>query len=508
MTNNKEKSEFFTIFILPFKYEVKNIDKLAPKKLGEKFTKGNKNSEKGWCAESYSIDNTNNYNEFYYFHPFIRRAIFNKYKEANIEYLTRTDYKELEVEYFEGNSTKTITTEIKSIDLHIFENQIGLLTITTEQTNPISFEEVLRYNDIVRRIYPPYFDNGSLESVKRISKMLPIKVSLKGNNPDLVENFPDSILPTENEERRYDDTVYISRIIEGILSPLELKKRKNMELKKGKFYFTHYADERMFILSYYSDAHLSGNIKESKSFENSDDWYRFIFVDGGYIGIENDEMKKELLNKHTYSRWLNYGTLFGMSRYSFVMLCDDSGFSRGFLKQQMKSMYYQISLIVLLQHAMLLKFEEDVNHLTEEFRLRKLSKDNKTMAENLHGDFIKFMNKYWTNEITPQEQGIEIYNQFRELTNITELFNEVKTEISELVSFVDNKIGAEADERLRWLTYWGAFLSALILFEGVFSKIIPIEIIFHARLIFSILMFGVLIYLIYHEFVAKKIKLF
>jgi len=184
----------------------------------------------------------------------------------------------------------------------------------------------------------------------------------------------------------------------------------------------------MFIVSYYSDKKLSDELSRKRGceyiYERSNDWYRFVFVDGNFTNVQNDDLKRELIRKHTYARWAGGGSLYGMSRYSLVLLCDesdDSDDSEKMLKQHINSIYYQMAMIVLFQRAMLLKFAEDLDELIKEFKVGRLSEPLQRKAEKLHGDFIKFINKYWFIEVTPQEQGIEMYNQWLGLVGLDKL---------------------------------------------------------------------------------------
>lgn len=58
-------------------------------------------------------------------------------------------------------------------------------------------------------------------------------------------------------------------------------------------------------------------------------------------------------------------------------------------------------------------------------------------------------------KLPPQEQGIEIYNQWMELLNLEKLYNELQREISELAGYVENKIEAETNNRVAMITYVG-----------------------------------------------------
>ncbi|MBU0566644.1 hypothetical protein KJ693_06980 [bacterium] len=180
-------NDFLTIFIFPFKYERRGDKELKPDEIARILQGKNKGPKDGWAKQHFSPHNEDHYNEFHYFHPFVHNTIFNKKgnkkkgKKGNegMEYLTREDFKELEVYRDETKREEpSITTTVKSIDMHLFDNQIGLLTITTEKKEETDFPSFLRYNDIARRVYPPFLgkDNpgDNTYAPKYGSKLLPI----------------------------------------------------------------------------------------------------------------------------------------------------------------------------------------------------------------------------------------------------------------------------------------------------------------------------------------------
>ena len=306
--------------------------------------------------------------------------------------------------------------------------------------------------------------------------LLPLRISLC---KDRCEPISEPFKSIDLEANKEKDIVSLSNIITELLLPFELKDQHDKKMDKGKIYYTPFIDDRMFIVSYYADKGLSDKLIQrccnGYEYETSDDWYRYIFVDGGGDGIANNAMKKELITKHTYIRWADCGSFFGMSRYSFVLLCSTD--APAFLKQHMKSMYYQMALIVLFQRAMLLKFAGDVDEVTRGFKRGKPSIKLKDDSDRLHGDFIKFVNKYWFIEVTPQEQGIEIYNQWMGVLNLEKLYNEVQREVSELAEYVENKIEAETNKSLAMITYvgfplaiLGLVLSFWAIYEGKINK--------------------------------------
>ena len=488
-------NDFFTTFIFPFKYE-NNEGKVTPAEAARLICGSNNDKKQGWCIEPHAIERDLDYNEYYYFYYYVREALYSR-PNKGLKFLTREDFKKYKVTYYiTKDETETISLDIKSIDLHLFDNQIGILTITTEKEETdttTTFEKFLRYNDVARRVYPPYLAASNefgpeynTAPAKRGAKILPDRVALykSDNDKKPLEARFEHIQLDEKSKKLF----YLSEIIEQLLAPFHL--REDSGRKKREIYFTPFTDDRMFVVSYFADKELSAKLTEKRKktakdgeeneellpypYENSDEWYRFLFVDGGSPGLANDSMKTELIKKHTYDRWVDYGNLIGMCRYSLVLLCSldkkseknkDPFYIK--LKNDMKSMYYQMALAVLFQRAMLIKFSEDIEKTTALFDVGMLNNEIKNKADQLQGDFIKFINKYWFTELTPQEQGIEMYNQWLGLLSLDKLYNQIEKEISALSEYIENKLQAERNALMFMITRLGLPLATITLILSV-----------------------------------------
>jgi hypothetical protein len=437
------------------------------------------------------------YNEWHYFHPYVRDMIYETHlsESKELEFLTRTDYTRLCVQTVDGNDApKHMSVDVKSIDLHLYNNQIGLLTITTESEGKYTFAEMLRFNDNARRVYSPYLgwyewkdekktehreEASNTSSSRKLGRLIPNTITLSGGSSPLIQQvFGDIRLPQSEP--------FVSKIITELLSPLQPSPWKNNERRTGnetEYFFKPFTDDRMFIVSFCANndlSHrLSGKCCNQFEFESSTEWYRFIFVDGAFAGIANETMKRELVRKHTYARWVEYGTLFGMSRYSFVVLADEGEFSKKVIYHHVKRQYYQLAILILFQRAMLLKFSQDVKDLTKELQdighSSRISESTFEKADTLHGDFIRFTNRYWHEEVTPQEQGIEIYNEWLRLLDHDRLYEEVKGEIDDVANYLRTRIGRETEDSVKdltlilsVLTWWLLILTIWLVLFGDF----------------------------------------
>jgi len=479
MSVDKSKSpDFFSIFVFPFKYSRKDGGVCTPKEVADLLVSGNNSVKTGWSEETFDITRPENYNEWNYFHPFVRSMLFSG-ANSGMKYLSRVDYTQFCVQYIEAGKPVHIDMKVQSIDLHLYENQIGLLTITTEKEPgaEYSFDQLLRYNDLARRVSPQFLeDTGSSDFATATKEALVVPSCVTLNGPSvkpLQELF-------EVKEIRFGKNIpYLSRIIKGLLSPLSLKGSEESLAGAVSVFFEPYTDDRMFVISYLADADLSGTLRKltygGYHYQNSADWYRFMFVDGGSAGVANYTMRRELIAKHTYARWAMYGTLYGMTRYSFVALCEGSPSTDKVVYIPMKGCYYQIALVVLFQRAMLLHFSERVRTVIDDYRKAKSKRElNECVldAKSLQLDFISYTTKYSFSEVSPQEQGIEMYNQWTKSIELDELYHEVKEEIDQLSNFVQTELTHETDSSVRdltlvmfvltmWLVLFGDFL-----FEG------------------------------------------
>ncbi|GBD96034.1 MAG TPA: hypothetical protein ENG83_15230 [Nitrospirae bacterium] len=176
-------------------------------------------------------------------------------------------------------------------------------------------------------------------------------------------------------------------------------------------------DDRMFVVCWFGSDSSSNRLKEKKktdgaeemAYNSSNEWYKFIFVDGKDIGCASERMKRELIKSHTYDRWVESGTFFGITRYSLMCITNAINPENSFpeiLRRHMERMYYQIAIILFAQRASILKFSDDVASLSSRIRAfiqknesgkNKKTEDFENIAQDvkeLHASYIRFVNRY------------------------------------------------------------------------------------------------------------------
>lgn len=154
-------------------------------------------------------------------------------------------------------------------------------------------------------------------------------------------------------------------------------------------------------------------------------------------GAANRSFENDLIAKHSYDRWSDYGTRYGISRYSFVVLVKGSftdptnDFPQRIL-EHCKTMYLRAIFLSLTQRASIIRFSEEIAQIS---RLKENEAFNRT--DELYRHYIQFVNKYHFTEITAQEQGIEIYSMIQKHMGIRENHDALREEVSDLHTYAD-----------------------------------------------------------------------
>lgn len=486
-------------FLFPFKIEaLLNKNGKTDVDMAEVFNSALKS---GWNYKKFDPKaSRSNYNEYHYFHEYVQKALFVQKDQQEVLDLfnDRTKRKEFISYYFERDIAEDDYIEyllrmkdgsdkvkeysyrltLDHLSLRLFETGIGVLTLELLNMDHELIEDVLKINDFCRRVYPQYLDeNDGIEGTQ--DAFFPAKIDLQCKSTG-------NSIETMSEHKFLDDPLAVADYIQTII---------------GEGFYQNYRlipviDDRMYTVSWYGSDFWSGKFTEKipkrdeHGYENSDKWYQYVFLDGKWPTCQSDKMKKDLISGCTYTRWVNFGTLYGISRYSLMCLANRSGFSYGVLRRHMETMYYQIAIIVLAQRASILKFSSAISDISSDIEAflnsdegspnqtkekvllrtricrwfcRSKSDEQKPEHQNstvrlrnimervkkLHSEYIRFVNRLWFEEVTPQDQGIEMYHMAVNAMGLPAQIKEIKTEIKELYEFMDlayEKIKAEEDK--------------------------------------------------------------
>ncbi|SHH62254.1 hypothetical protein SAMN02745135_01423 [Caloranaerobacter azorensis DSM 13643] len=400
-----------------------------------------------WEYKNLIIDDNLKYNEFVYFYDNVRNSIYSRVKREsgkkeefyaqtvfNYEYKLGDDGNRYNI-YIKYNSDKDKSSDkdklyslnIDSIILKIYETGIGILSYHLSNYDSEDSKDILEINDFGRRVYPQFLktESGNIGICESLEAP---KGRFLANKLEIV--IDNKIKLEENFERDWkQNPYYISKTITGLFNENFVIKNPNMR-NNGKVEIEPIIDDRMFTICWYVNDLLADQLKgldhqERYNYLTSDFWHEYIFVDGNGSSCQSKDMLENLLREHTYDRWINYGTLYGASRYSFVCLTNSEG---TFLETHISTMYYEMVSLLLAQRAAILRFSDEISRIS----VLEESKDLFKKVSVLHKNYIQFVNRLYFREVTAQEQGIEIYDLIIKCMNIDRDIKNLGEEINSL----------------------------------------------------------------------------
>jgi len=174
--------------------------------------------------------------------------------------------------------------------------------------------------------------------------------------------------------------------------------------------------------------------------------YAFGFVDErGACSCKNRKMIKDMLKKHVYARWIDYGTINISTEYSFMCLANSMP---PFLTNPFLTQYQQMVYIALAQRASLLSLENRISHCALGMREDEDSKDSKSKRSEpsmgaeirqLQRMHIYFSSRYLLPEVTSQQQGIELYDMLLDTMLVDKRSQQIDKQINDLFDLKNNE---------------------------------------------------------------------
>ena len=192
----------------------------------------------------------------------------------------------------------------------------------------------------------------------------------------------------------------------------------------------------MLVNCWYGNNELSKQVvdhavNEKDEFVKGNFWYKYVFVDAGDKledeTCQNDPMKIQLLKNATYFRWQKLGTLYGVSRYSFVALTNAEWFGVNILSMHMRTIYSRLFELIIVQRASMLRFSAEVTKVSG--LAGTSQREVARRVGSLYKEYIRFVNQIYFRSVTLEDQGIELYdmlmNQFASQDQIKDLDGEI-----------------------------------------------------------------------------------
>ena len=195
----------------------------------------------------------------------------------------------------------------------------------------------------------------------------------------------------------------------------------------------------------------------------SDQLYALAYIDGGDATCQSRVMRKKLLQETIYDRWIDWGTIHTVTHNGFGCIASDGAPYESVIMPFLTE-YMEMMALVLLQRNMLLEFHKRAKKLSPGFNSEKL--------ENLQKDYVKFKTQVLLFEVTPQEQGYEIYRLMQKQLYIDEEKEKLDDIMNSLYEVANVKHNIELNEIIKQLTERALCVSFFSLIVAVLSLII------------------------------------
>lgn len=462
------------IFIFPFKWEQSGSEEqrfdieLFDKKL---------NKDDQWKENKFNLGQKDCYNEYNYFYRHVREILYEKSDDL-IEEEDKTNDLIKHYEYKEENITHywikvgayTYKLEIDSIILNIYATGTGVLSFHLRNRDYDDSEDIIKINQYGRRIYPPFLnindkkitersfldedDDSGVPSVSRVELSCAIWLGGAYDSPNNDSPYYDDFRVYESCDNYKKGPFLIPKFIRGLFEQNSTNRTTDIIITPNKrdlrdktdkhkyVYMDTVLDDRMYVVCWFGDNVLSNKLKRISSYKEkrysySDDgwWYRYVFVDGGALTLQDPFLMQDTLIKNSYTRWIDYGTLYGVSRYSFVALTSDfetlQNNYASFTVKHVQSIYYKIAELCLLQRASILSYSEELSDIVKNLN----GTIDLEKVKGLYKRFMQFKTKICFDEVTAQDQGIEIYNLIRREMAIQLELESLEKRITEMYNY-------------------------------------------------------------------------
>jgi len=256
--------------------------------------------------------------------------------------------------------------------------------------------------------------------------------------------------------------------IQDLLPPNFKTKIENNN--ENVFYIRWLLDDRMFVTCWYGNDEFSNLLKENYEYKKSEEWYKYVFIDTNSVMCQHDQMMMELIELHTYRRFINWRTFYGVSRYSFVCLTSSLDTLKqndaDFIPIHLRNLYFQMVQLSLVQRASLLRFAEEVSFIST---LKNNDKNTPQKIKDLNREYLQFVNKMYFREVTAQEQGIELYDMIQDKMRIDRDIKDLNHEIDELYQYANLLEEAKENRTMRNISIGGAILLLPSLIAAIFG---------------------------------------
>lgn len=448
--NNSDKERIpFSFHTFYFVFTYNETKKEFEKGLVSKYWEELKNDSKE--------DALNNYQVHQYFYKHAREILGFAGEgsvSTNVYRSTLVQKNCSKISIHKPKGKELLEVALDDIKLYSFDHQIGILSYETRfiSENAKNWQDNVKeakyINEYFRRIFPEYIaetkpEEGSdkKENKKYFCGLQPTSIILTGlnNNVEIIE---------ENNDETYERYLEKKNSLSPVVYKLFGEEEDNCKIRSV-------LDDRMFVCSIICSSNYSKYLLEKREKKNkckikygyevdeirSKDLYELIMIDQPDNCCAQDYMvRKYDFEKALYRRWIDYGTIHGVTNYSIICVTGDVQDVRDTVLNPFLRLYTKMAMIVLLQRASLNSFNTKLSECVDKISEEEPSEESLNDVSNLSMQFADFQGKYLMPEVTSQIQGIEIYNMLQRQLGIEKNEQNVQRQLNNVYKTLNAKL--------------------------------------------------------------------
>lgn len=391
------------------------------------------------------------YKTYQFFYPQVRKAVFGGSGVVRTFSFTPSG-KLRDARYLISRGGRSYELRVNAIRLRIYNTKTALIILECENHGTgrdgrpqNTLADVKNINDYGRRITLPFLPANPDWSV--CADALTLELPQLGQAPttDFRRFLTDYYRPEGGAKL---SLTHLSDVLKAILScGSDIRFSSRPDPEEDTVSVRAILDDRMFVACCVTDNEGAQKAKEwyhSKAPDAASEQslYELIFMDpDGQCTCQDHDMRQRLMRAHIYARWIDYETFYSFSTQGFIMLLNEG--APPHLIETFLSIYIQMAYLALVQKASAVLFQKEAADLSVEMSTdkRHIRPATVTKMMDLQARFSAFESQMWVQEVSSEEQGIELFRLFTESLGTERQLGNVKSQLASLESAVETYNG-------------------------------------------------------------------
>ena len=407
------------------------------------------------------------YAEYHYFMPAAQELLFNIQHSSNLAKDNSILYFNKLVKEPKGKANyiikikdKDYILNVDAIRLSLYpQMNIGILSLELENYANDSIEDIIKINEYGRRVFNPVIIESKLEKKfdGLVGIIVPSEISISFDDGKGIKN---SFVEQSSEELGKPQDFVKEILVFGHKHPENTEAGTVSETGEeliGKI--TPAIDDRMYVVSLIrKNDYKPINKKNLYPYQTkymyqipgsnaAKELYGLIYLESGDLSCQNPVMVQDKLKDHVYGRWIDWGTIHGITEYSLVCLTGEDKNLEKTVINPFLTEYVDMVKLALLQRTIIINLEHEASKISEKIscdedqdnNLEDLVKE----SQKLWRKYIKFQNEFYMPEVTFQEQGVEMYDILKKSLRLEKLNGYLEDELNDFHALTE----MQADEQ-------------------------------------------------------------